>query len=322
MKPITLKYYLQKLNILQLSLDSLSAEEQINYLNLIYLAHVKTFPYSNFDLRQIARQHIIQRQALSFFNDDTLKSSKNDGYCYQSAALMADALSQLGYKAEFCSARVLVGAEINAPAILALPATHLVILVTINNKEQYFLDPGLGYSAPRYPIHITGKDESIIQGYDEFKFYKHETHQVYVLEKKTSLGWLRLIQTDLAPISEKTTEMNLLKLERHPTKILIRDTKTVVGIITDTGRKTLMWDAQSNQLKFSKNEEYETTHKILASFEEGYEILKQEFNIHHVSVAALKTYCSVTLLPKPQKPWTVEFPIDEAELIKLAANLT
>lgn len=321
MKTITLKYYLQKLKISQESFESESVEARINYLNSIYSAHVKTFPYSNFELRKIASQHIIQRQSLCFFNDSPLISSRSDGYCYQSAVLMADSLNQLGYKTQFCAARVLVGAAINAPEVLALPHTHLILLVTINEK-QYLLDPGLGSSAPRLPILITGEDKPIVQDCDVFKFYKSDAHSLYVLEKKTSQGWLRLMQTDLKPISQKEVELNLLKLERHPLPISIRDTKTVVGIITDHGRKTLLWDSESNQLKFINQEGKDSKTHYLASFDEGYELLKNEFGIHHITAQLLQTYCTASVLPKPQKPWTIDFPIDETELMKLESNLS
>lgn len=321
MKPVNLEHYLKKIRLDPHLLSSLTTEEQVSYLYEIYSAHVKTFPYSNFELRTIARQHLIQRQALSFFSDKTLISTENDGYCFQSAALMADALRQLGYKTRFCAARVLIGAPVNAPEILALPPTHLIVIVTIDEKE-YLLDPGLGSSAPRYPILITGKDESVIQDCDVFKFYKSEDHQLYVLEKKTSRGWLRLMQTDLKPKSDEEIEFNLLKLERHPDTLSIRDTKTVIGIITDNGRKTLMWDAESGELKFTKNEGTETTHQLITSFEEGHEILKQEFGIHHVSAEALKTHCTKTVTPQPVLPWTIDFPLDESELKRMSANLS
>jgi N-hydroxyarylamine O-acetyltransferase len=319
---LNLQEYLLKLNVPLVSLPTLSDEaEIINYLKTIYLTHVKTFPYSNFELRTISRQHPVQRQALSFFNYMRLLSPERGGYCYQSAALLADALKQMGYVTEYCAARGLIGAAINEPAILALPPTHLILIVTINNKK-FLLDPGLGASAPRFPILITGTDELIVQNDDVFKFYKSESHNLYILEKKTSQGWLRLTQTDLIPLSLQETKMNLLQLGRHPQTIAIRDSKVVVGIITDYGRTSLFWEEQSGQLKFSKQVGNEHTQKILTCFTEGHEILKNEFGIHHISPEALKTHCTVVALPKPIKAWTVDFPLDKTEIKKMEANLT
>ncbi|WP_058464909.1 arylamine N-acetyltransferase [Legionella cincinnatiensis] len=315
---INLQHYLLKIKTVYHPLEHLTTEEKIDYLKEIYFSHVKTFPYSNFKLREIAKQHPLNRSSLSFFSYQTLLSSKHDGYCFQSSELLYDALSQLGYEVSLCAARVLLGAAINAPEILALPPTHFIVTVTIDNKK-FLLDPGLGSSAPRFPILITGINEPIVQNEDVFKFYP--AGNVSVLEKKTSQGWLRLMQTDFTPLNEKNAQMNLLKLGFHPTPLAIRDTKTVVGIITEHGRKSLIWDAQSKQLKFSKQEGKEQIQKILSNFEEGSHLLAEEFGIHHISAAKLKIHCTETVLPKPIKPWTVNFPLDERELSEMQTNL-
>lgn len=243
-------------------------------------------------------------------------SAKDGGYCFQTAGLLFDALSQLGYTVSLCAARVLLGANPNAPEILQFPPTHLILTVQID-AQKFLLDPGLGSSAPRFPILITGKNESIAQNEDEFKFYPIDN--IHVLEKKTRKGWFLLMQTDLIPISEEKAAMNLLKLERHPEKLAIRDVKTVIGIITEHGRKSLVWDAQSKQLKYSANEGKVYTEKVLASFEEGQQVLVDEFGID-ISAKTLKTYCTDTL-PLPIKPWTIYFPLDQSELKEMEKNL-
>ncbi|CAM3133834.1 putative N-hydroxyarylamine O-acetyltransferase [Legionella steigerwaltii] len=314
---INLKHYLQTIKVDPIPTGA-AHEERINFLKTIYFAHVKTFPYTNFELRKISRQHPIQRNSLSFFSYKNLLTAEHGGYCMQTAGLLFDALSQLGYTVSFCAARVLLGANVNAPEVLQLPPTHLIVTVQIDD-QKFLLDPGLGSSAPRFPILITGKDESIAQNEDEFKFYSID--DTYVLEKKTRQGWLRLMQTDLCPISQEKAAMNLLKLERHPALITIRDSKTVIGIITEHGRKSLVWDVQSKQLKFSKNEGDEYTQKIVTGFEEGYQMLVNEFGIDHISAETLETYCIETVLPQPIEPWTIDFPLDQLELEKMEKNL-
>lgn len=314
---INLKQYLQTIKIAPLP-DKASSEEKINYLNAIYFAHVQTFPYSNFELRKISRQHPVYRDSLSFFSYKNLLTADHGGYCFQTAALLLDALSQLGYAVSFCAARVLMGAIVNSPEILQLPLTHLILTVQID-EQKFLLDPGLGSSAPRFPIRITGKDESISQNEDEFKF--HSIDNVYVLEKKTRQGWLRLMQTNLCPINQEKAAMNLLKLERYPLAIGIRDSKTVIGIITEHGRKSLAWDAQSKQLKFSKSEGNDSIQKIVTDFEEAHQLLVDEFHIEHISTEDLEEYCTETALPHPIKPWTINFPIDKLEQIEMEKNL-
>ncbi|STY31081.1 putative N-hydroxyarylamine O-acetyltransferase [Legionella wadsworthii] len=313
---INLKTYLQKLKVTAPSLNEASVEEKLDFLKLIYAAHVQTIPYSNSELREISKQHLIQRSPLSFFSYPKLLSSETGGYCFQTAALLFDALTQLGYSVSLCTARVLLGAMPNAPEILRLPPTHLVLIVEITDRK-ILLDPGLGSSAPRFPIIVTGENEAIIQNDEAFKFYLSE--DVYVLEKQTRQGWFRLMQTDLVPISLEKAAMNLLKLERFPEKLPIRDTKTVFGIITQHGRKALIWDAQSNQLKYSANQGEKHTQKVV-TFEEGHQILAQEFGIEHISAECLEVYCT-ELYPMPIKPWTIEFPLDAMEMKKLQENL-
>ncbi|STX39701.1 arylamine N-acetyltransferase [Legionella feeleii] len=318
-KPINLEQYLKKIQVALPDLSNALTELRISFLRKIYFAHVTTFPYSNFELRKIARQHPIQRDSLSFFSYKDMLSSQHDGYCFQTAALLFDALTQLGFKTELCAAHVLMGAAINDSEVLARPPTHLFLIVTINN-DKFLLDPGMGSSAPRMPIIITGEDEPINQDGDVFKFYR--ANELYILERKTSQGWLRLMQTDLSPVSLHTAKMNLLKLQCHPSAIPIRDDKTVIGIITEQGRKSLIWDSQSKLLKFSKQEEGSSVQKVLASFEEGVQLLADEFDIHHVSAKDLKLHCTETVLPKPVRPWTVNFPLDAAELRTMEDNFT
>ncbi|QLZ70398.1 N-hydroxyarylamine O-acetyltransferase [Legionella sp. PC1000] len=316
MGKINLEAYLKKIKISVPSLTDAAREDKIDCLRRIYSAHVQVFPYSNFELRKISKQHLIQRNSLSFFSYKELLSAEDGGYCFQTAGLLFDVLSQLGYTVSFCAARVLLGAIPNDPEILQLPPTHLILTVEIDD-QKFLLDPGLGSSAPRFPILITGKNESIAQNEDEFKFYPIDN--IHVLEKKTRKGWFRLMQTDLSLITEEQAAMNLLKLERHPEKLAIRDAKTVIGIITEHGRKSLVWDAQSKQLKYSANEGTEYTEKALPHFEEGRQVLVDEFGID-ISAKTLKAYCTETL-PLPIKPWTIQFPLDQFELNEMEKNL-
>ena len=313
-----LKQYLVKTKLDLPSLIDASDDLQIQCLNAIYFAHISTFPYSNFELRALGHQHPIQRKGISFFGYKTLMSEKQGGYCYQTAILLHDVLEQLGYKPQFCAARVLVGAPINDPQILARPSTHLILTVKIGDK-RFLLDPGLGDLSPRFPILITGVDEPVVQDKEEFTFYPADN--VHVLERKTSQGWMRLMQTDLIPISRKDIQLSLLKLTYHPAPLAIRDSKTVVGLITERGRRSLLWDAGTNVLKYSKQDKEEVIQCVVNDFREAEAILKKEFNISHVSARELQGHCTQTNIPKPLKPWTVDFPLDDKELLHMEENL-
>lgn len=308
---INLKSYLQKIKAEQKILINMSEEAKSEYLQNLYVAHVLTFPYSNFKLREIAVLHPVQRPSLSFFSYEGLLSGNQGGYCYQNTALLADALKQLGFEVAYCAAHILIGAQVNDKNVMAQPPTHVTLKVTVGSKE-FLLDPGLGSSAPRFPILITGSDEVIQQQKERFRFRLDE--DVYVLETESRGTWFTLLQTNLKPLSQKEVEFNLSKLGNYPLQLSIRDDKTVVGILTPAGRKTLFWNTRFTQLKYTS----ETEEKIV-SFEEASQLLKSEFGIKNVSAATLESYCKATVLPLPQKPWTIDFPIDEKGLLK---NLT
>ncbi|WP_237762056.1 hypothetical protein [Legionella santicrucis] len=74
-------------------------------------------------------------------------------------------------------------------------------------------------------------------------------------------------------------------------------------------------------MKFSKQNGKDHIQKVLSNFAEGSQILAEEFGIHHISADELKIHCTETVLPKPIKPWTVNFPLDERELSEMQTNL-
>ncbi|WP_242604422.1 arylamine N-acetyltransferase family protein [Legionella gresilensis] len=316
---INLKSYFKKINISEKSLVSLPSKEQLEFLEEIYFAHLKTFPYENFELRLIAKQHLLKRQSLNFFSYDKLLTDNRGGYCYQTAMLLYDALTQIGFSVKPCIGRILNGAPVNDPKILELPPTHMLLVVRIGNQE-FFLDPGLGSSAPRRPILITNSEQLVSQYPDQYKLYP--CGNFYILERKVEDKWTRLLQTDLQEASIKQLQNNLLKLERHPSTLPIRDEKTLVGVITNEGHKVLIWDIASNALKFSKQIGELYIKETLSNFEIGQKKLVEEFNIHYISVSALESYCKKIVLPKPIHPWDINLPIEETELASLEKNLS
>ncbi|MGQ3888489.1 arylamine N-acetyltransferase family protein [Legionella sp. CNM-1927-20] len=316
---ISLENYLQKINVSAKPLTSLPSTEKIKFLEEIYFAHLKAFPYENFELRSIAKQHLLKRNSLNFFSYGKLLSDNRGGYCYQTAMLLYDALTQIGFSIKPCIARILNGAPVNAPQILQLPATHMFLVVCIENQE-FLLDPGLGASAPRQPLLITHSEQIVTQYPDQFKFYPID--DLYILERKINGEWMRLMQTDLQEASLKQLQCNLLKLERYPSILPIRDEKTLVGVITNEGRKSLIWDVSSNELKFSKQIGELYIKETLPNFESGQKKLVDEFNITYISVSALKDYCKETILPKPIRRWEINLPIEETEIESLEKNLS
>ena len=323
MKEVELSAYLSRIGLSKTSLMALSAVER---LTALYTAHLLTFSYSNVKLRDAAKQHPLKRN-LYFEDYKRVFFEPVGGYCFQLAALLKDVLVKLEYTVEACEARVLMGAEVNAKEKLQLPPTHLVLKVTIDG-QSYLLDPGLGDQAPRLPILITGKCESVMQPPDEIRFYYLEQEKLYVLERMTRRGWLRLIQTDLRPLEQDKIEFNLMQLEQHFPTIDIRDEIFVIGRVLPQGRCSLSWFGSSNQLKYTESTTTENKEEILTDYERAVQLVEEKFNIR-TTPEELKRCCTsnrdrrgfLFFDHKPQKPWTVEFPLDERTRLSMQSNL-
>lgn len=323
MKEIDLSAYLRKVGLTKAGLMTLSP---VNRLNTLYTAHLLTFSYSNVKLRDAAKQHPLKRN-LCFEDYKSVFFEPVGGYCFQLAALLRDVLVKLEYTVDACEARVLMGAEVNAKEKLQLPPTHLVLKVAIDD-QSYLLDPGLGDQAPRLPILITGKCESVMQLPDEIRFYYLDQEKLYVLERMTRRGWLRLIQTDLRPIEQAKIEFNLMQLGQHFPTLDIRDEIFVIGRILPQGRCSLSWFGSSNQLKYTESTTTENKEEILTNYERAAELVEEKFNIR-TTAGELKRCCTsnrdkkgfLFFEHKPQKPWTVEFPLDERTILSMQSNL-
>ncbi|RUR08650.1 arylamine N-acetyltransferase [Legionella sp. km772] len=317
MKEVKLVDYFAKIKLDFSAFQDLLASDKTEALKQVYFAHIKAFPYSNFEIREAAHQHPVQRNALTFFNHARIMNQ--GGYCFQTNALLYSALTQLGFKPIFCAARGLVGKPVNDASVLRLPTTHVVLVVPIGG-QQYFLEPAMGMQAPRYPILIQDSKDPIIQDRDEFLFYKQ--HDVYVLAKKMRGNWFNLMQSTLVETSEKVLHKNLLGLERFPNPVAIRDEKTLVAVVTDKGSKALYWDMSSTQLKFMRQEDDVFTQEVIGDWKLACDLLESEFSIKGISEAQIKKYCSPLSIPKPKRRWEIDFPITVKDLERMEENLT
>ncbi|QRN04205.1 N-hydroxyarylamine O-acetyltransferase [Legionella sp. MW5194] len=313
---INLANYLDKTGIKQLDLGELDTTQRAEYLKAVYNAHLLTFFYHNFALRKISRQHPVNRHHLTLFDYQNLMEDTAGGYCFQSARLLATMLKELGFDVSYCEARVLNGAS-PADSQQRLP-THVVLRVVID-EAIYFLEPGLGAKAPRFPLLVTGSDEIIEQGYDRYKFSQQQGY--YVLEKQIKDQWTTLVMTDLKPLKDDKLAFNLLKLERHIQTLPIRDEIVVAGQITETGCKTFFFDTKAQKYAFTVEEKGEFTKTVYESTSDAYEKLMSEFVIKGLTKADLALYAKQSTLPRPKERWTVDFPLDKTEFTKMAKNL-
>lgn len=314
-----LEKYLKDIGSEKKDLQTLTHEERCTYLCSIYFGHITHFPYHNFELRKISQQHPVHRQSLNLFDYRNLLSTQTGGYCYQSNRLMYHMLKELGFTVDCCSARVLNGRAVNAPEVLELPATHSILIVSIDDQKSY-LDPGLGSNSPRAPILIGSEENEIEQAHGRFKLSL--VGGLYVYEKFKDNAWYRVSQAEMQCIEEDKLAYTLLQLERFPKKLPIRDEVVVAGMITKTGSKTLLWKSESEKFMFSVDNNGEISTQEIATIIEAMVKLLTEFNITHISADELKSYCQNQQIPlKPLRSCSVDFPIDQCEVRKFSTNL-
>jgi N-hydroxyarylamine O-acetyltransferase len=229
-------------------------------------------------------------------------------------------LKELGFTIQCNSARVINGAMINSPEALALPATHSVLIVSIND-QKYYLDPGLGTASPRAPLLISEQINQVTQGYSKFKLSIID--ELYIFEQFKDNTWFRVSQAETKACGDGYLAFTLLQLERSPQNLPIRDKLALAGLITTTGSKCLIWTPSAEKFSFIIENNGEKITQILETFAQAAIKLLIEFNIIHVSANDLKDYCRKdNLLSKPKKSWEVNFPLDTNERNRLVANLT
>ena len=309
--------YLQKLKIDFQAIEKLDAEQQFLFLSEIYLAHIKSFAFHNFELRKISRQHPIQRNTLTMFAEQ--KRGVNGGFCFQSVQVLYDLLKNLGFTVSRSLARVLGDLGVNSNALLALPATHVILVVKIKD-QSFLLDPGLGARAPISPVLVNADKSDKTQSSNKFRLLKQEEN-LYVLEKRVNARWIPLIQSDLVSVSERELKFALLKLERHPLPLDIRDTILAVGLITDSGSRNLHWDTEANAFIYSVEQNSQYSKRVIKDTFEVCSILNVEFNIKHVSTSDIEEFINNHKMPLPTESWTVDFPLDDVTYQRMGSNL-
>jgi N-hydroxyarylamine O-acetyltransferase len=298
---------------------SLAHQTKLAQLYDIYFIHLKNFPFHNFELLNISKQHPVARSSLTLFPKK--QGPTRGGCCYQSASVLYQTLNDLKIEVFFSIGRVIGNNEINSATLLALPATHVFLIAAIE-EQYYLLDPGLGGNAPVQPIPIQdyGQSHQIKQNSRLFKFYKH-TEDLYILERRIGEKWVSLTQSTLAKATDQEIKLTLLRLERFPKEIAIRDSIWVVSVVTDTGFKSLYWDNKCNQFVYSAEDAGVITKVNIAHPECVAVLLYLHFNITNINENDIRLYKSAPPRQLPKQAWTVDSSLDEKELERMRANL-
>jgi N-hydroxyarylamine O-acetyltransferase len=144
---IDLNAYLNRINITG------SVDNDYDSLCRVVLAHACKIPFENID--------VFSGQPISLNIADIeakLVRSRRGGYCFEQNALLAQALSQVGFSVQQLSGRVWY----NTPIGTVPPRTHLFLVVDLDGR-RLLADVGVGGSTPAgvMEFDLTGRAQTV-----------------------------------------------------------------------------------------------------------------------------------------------------------------
>lgn len=290
----------------------------LKYLQYIFTCHIQTYPFHNFELRAASHLHPVYRKSLTLFNMNEFNHGINGGFCFQSSLVLFKALQSVGFDVYCSIAKVLNGLSPDSLEAKKIPATHLVLIVNINNKN-YLLDPSMGMHGHSAPF-LLSESESI---YDQnsYKFKIEKINNEYLLYRECQGKWNITFCSSLLPADQKTISTQLTKLGCYPVTLGIRDIITLVGIATPEGGKSLLWNPKTSnftlKVLYSRNDIKEEN---FDDMHHAWNIVCNEFNIEHISRLQFKEYCNEKNWPQTRRSHDVNFPLDENEIKKFRSN--
>lgn len=189
-------------------------------LDALHAAHVRTFPFENFDVLLGTHPGV----DLATVQDKFVRRHRG-GYCFEHGTLLAAVLERLGYDVERRLARV---GDFDISA-----RTHLVVVVTLNGT-RYLADPGFGLSLMT-PIPIEDGAE-ITHEFGRFRLRRHPGPEVgWSLERDHRGGWEPMHTCDETPARPADVQVSHHFTSTHPSSHFrtgIRFTRAVPGAHT------------------------------------------------------------------------------------------
>jgi N-hydroxyarylamine O-acetyltransferase len=316
-KEMIINNYFKKIECDLLTIEKFTSQESLDYLQKIFSAHIQAYPFHNFSLREASQKHPVFRPPLVFFNIEEFTNGYNGGFCFQSTGVLFQALQSAGFNVYCSIAKILNGLLPDSSEAKLIPATHLVLIVTIDNNK-YLLDPSAGMNGHASPF-LLSDSESI---YEQNSFFKiKKTPNEYLLYRKVQDSWRLSLSSSFLPSDKKLIATQLTKLKCYPITLGIRDSIILVGIATPTGGKTLLYDPKTKSFTFKiickENGDREDSFK---DFDFAYQLILNDFKIEHVSKLQFKKYCSHNCWPKSNRSNDINFPIDSHEIEKIKSN--
>ncbi|MBA2709858.1 MAG: arylamine N-acetyltransferase [Tatlockia sp.] len=311
--------YFKKINCEYKKVHSYSKEQKIDYLQQIYSSHMQSYPFHNFELRATSQLHPLYRNRLTLNNMDSFIEGCNGGFCFQSSEVFYSALRNSGFDTYRSIAKILNGLAPDSPEAKKIPATHLILIVDIEN-DKYLIDPSMGMNGCCSPFLIPKSAEIYQQNNQSFKIEKIEDD--YLFYRKTNEQWSISLCSTFSPANQTTILTQLTKLSYYPLALGIRDLITLVGIATPNGGKCLLWNPKTKLFTLKtictqKGDKEESFDDI----DTAYELLCNVFRIEHINKLQFKEYCGLTKWPKAKNLFFVNLPLDKREIESLKENL-
>jgi N-hydroxyarylamine O-acetyltransferase len=310
--------YFEKINCEFSFINNVTSEKALEYLEKIFTCHIQTYPFHNFELREASQSHPIFRKQLTLFNMEEFNKGNHGGFCIQKAQVLHKALRCVGFNVYSSMAKVLNGLAPDSEEAQKIPATHLILIVNIENKK-YLLDPSLGVYGHSSPFLLSESTTVYQQNKHQFKIER--INNEFLFYREIDGVWCTSFCSSFLAANQQYIMRQLTKLERHPETLGIRDTIILVGIATPTGGKTLLWNSKTNMFMYkiicSQGIDKEET---FSDINRAYNLIFDEFKIEHISKLEFKQYCSEKCWPETKGSNTIDFPIDEYEMEKIKGN--
>jgi N-hydroxyarylamine O-acetyltransferase len=212
-------------------------------------------PFENFDIH-LGRQ--INLSAESIY--DKIVSRRRGGFCYECNILFFNLLNELGFQAEYLSARMVKGSTVGPEY------DHMVILV--NLEHDYLVDVGNGQSC-REPLRIDGTNTAISEGYTYRVGTYGKGHALYY--QQSDAAWMPRFLFTLTPRNRAEFSGMCHYHQTSPESVFTQ--RRLVTIATTEGRVTL------TDMRLTITKGVEIQESVLTSEKDYYEILKQNFGI-------------------------------------------
>ncbi|WP_454783637.1 arylamine N-acetyltransferase [Legionella sp. WA2024007413] len=315
-----IKEYFRKISCNFLQVNDLSKEIKLDYLQKVYNCHMQSYPFHNFELRVASQSHPLFRQSLTLFNLGEFIDGYNGGFCFQSSEILYRALSKSGFEVYRSIAKVLNGLSPDSLEAKKIPATHLILIVTIEN-EKYLVDPTMGMNGSCSPFLIPENEHVYQQNNQHYKIEK--VKEEYHFYRKIKENWSISFCSSFLPANQTTISTQLTKLGCYPLTLGIRDLIGLVGIATPTGGKSLLWNPKTRLFIF-KTICYIEGDKEQSFNDLGvaYELICNQFKIDHISKKKFKQFCEKNKWPQLKSSFFVDFPIDKNEIEKMKENFS